>query len=49
MLLSVWVVNDMFVSRCQNVGEVYEITTADKSFESVATLKYLGMTVSNQN
>jgi hypothetical protein len=39
----------MFLSCHQNVGENYDLKTADTSFENVAQLKYLRLTVTNQN
>jgi hypothetical protein len=37
------------VSRHQNVGENRDIKIANRSFENVSQLKYLGTTVTNQN
>jgi hypothetical protein len=39
----------MLLSRHQNVGQNLEIKIANKSFENVSRLKYLGTTVTNQN
>jgi hypothetical protein len=39
----------MLLSRHQNVGQNRDIKTANKSFENVSQLKYLGTTVTNQN
>jgi hypothetical protein len=37
------------MSRHPNSGQNQNIRTADKSFENVATFKYLGTTLTNQN
>jgi hypothetical protein len=39
----------MLLSRHQNVGQNRNIKVANRSFESVSQLKYLGMTVTDQN
>jgi hypothetical protein len=39
----------MLLSHHQNVGQNWEIKLANRSFENVSELKYLGMTVTNQN
>jgi hypothetical protein len=39
----------MLLSRQQNVGQNRDIEIANRSFENVSQLKYLGMTVTNQN
>jgi hypothetical protein len=39
----------MLLSRHQNVGKNWDIKVASRSFENVAKLRYLGMTVTNQN
>jgi hypothetical protein len=39
----------MFISHHQTTGQNYYIKIANKSFENVAKLKYLEMTVTNQN
>jgi hypothetical protein len=39
----------MLLSRHQNVGQNRDIKIADRSFENVSQLKYLGTTVKNQN
>jgi hypothetical protein len=39
----------MLLSRHQNVGRKREIKIANRSFENVSQLKYLGTTVTNQN
>jgi hypothetical protein len=39
----------MVVSRHQNLGQNYNLLTANKSFENVTKFKYLGKTVSHQN
>jgi hypothetical protein len=38
----------MIVSRHPNSGQNQNIRTANESFESVATFKYLGTTLTNQ-
>jgi hypothetical protein len=42
-------INNMFLSCHQNVGQNWDITKANRSFENVSQFKYLGMTVTNQN
>jgi hypothetical protein len=39
----------MLLSHHQNAGQNQDITTANRSFENVSQLKYLGMTVINKN
>jgi hypothetical protein len=39
----------MLLSRHQNAGQNRDTKIANKSFENVSQLKYLGMTVINQN
>jgi hypothetical protein len=39
----------MLVSRCQKVGQRQSIKIGNRSFESVATFKYLGTTLIDQN
>jgi hypothetical protein len=39
----------MIISRHQNSGQNQNIRIANESFENVATFKYLGMTLTNQN
>jgi hypothetical protein len=39
----------MLLSRHQNAGQNHNIKVANRSFETVAQFKYLGMTVTNQN
>jgi hypothetical protein len=39
----------MLLSHHQNVGQNLDIKTANTSFENIAQLKYLGMTVTNKN
>jgi hypothetical protein len=39
----------MLLSRHQNVGQKRDIRIANRSFENVSQLKYLGTTVTNQN
>jgi hypothetical protein len=39
----------MLVSRDQNAGKNRDIKIGNKSFEKMSQLKYLGMTVTNQN
>jgi hypothetical protein len=39
----------MVISHHQTSGKNHYIKVANKSFEDVAKLKYLGMTVTNQN
>jgi hypothetical protein len=39
----------MLLSRQQNVGQNRDIKIANRSFENVSQLKYLGLTVTNQN
>jgi hypothetical protein len=39
----------MLLSRHQNAGQNYDIKVANRCFENVAGLKYLGTTVTNQN
>jgi hypothetical protein len=39
----------MLMSCYQNAGQNHDMKTANRSFENVAQLKYLGMSVTNQN
>jgi hypothetical protein len=39
----------MLVSRCQKEGQRQSINVGNRSFESVAKLKYLGTTLTDQN
>jgi hypothetical protein len=39
----------MLLSRHQNVGQNWDIKIANRSFENVSQIKYLGTTVTNQN
>jgi hypothetical protein len=39
----------MLLSRYQNVGQNLDIKIANRSFENVSQLKYLGTTVTNNN
>jgi hypothetical protein len=39
----------MFMCHHQKTGQIHNIKAANKSFENVAKLKYLGITVTNQN
>jgi hypothetical protein len=39
----------MLLSHHQNAEQNHDIKIAKRSFENVAQLKYLGMTVTNQN
>jgi hypothetical protein len=39
----------MLLSRHQNIGQNWEMKIANRSFENVSQLKYLGTTVTNQN
>jgi hypothetical protein len=39
----------MLLSHQQNVGQNRDMKLANRSFENVSQLKYLGMTVKNQN
>jgi hypothetical protein len=39
----------MIMSHHQNSGQNQNIRRANESFENVATFKYLGMTLTNQN
>jgi hypothetical protein len=41
--------DNMLLSCNQNGGQNHNIKIANRSFENVAQLKYLGMTVTNQN
>jgi hypothetical protein len=38
----------MLMSRHQNAGQDHNMKTANRSFENVAKIKYLGATVTNQ-
>jgi hypothetical protein len=37
------------LTQHQNVGQDHSIKIANRSFEDAAKLKYLGMTITNQN
>jgi hypothetical protein len=37
------------MSRHQNAGQYHNMKTANRFFENVAQLKYLGITITNQN
>jgi hypothetical protein len=39
----------MLMSRDQNAGQNWEIKVGNKSFQNVSQIKYLGMTVTNEN
>jgi hypothetical protein len=39
----------MLLSHHQNAGQNHDIKIANRSFENVAQLKYLGMRVTNEN
>jgi hypothetical protein len=39
----------MLLSRHQSAGQNHDIKIANRSFYNVAQLKYLGMTITNQN
>jgi hypothetical protein len=39
----------MLLSCHPNAGQNHDVDIANRSFESVAQFKYLGMTVTNQN
>jgi hypothetical protein len=39
----------MLVSRCQKAGQRQSIKIGNRSFESVAKFKYLGITLTHQN
>jgi hypothetical protein len=39
----------MLLSHHQNSGQNYDMKIANRSFENVTHLRYLGMTVTNQN
>jgi hypothetical protein len=39
----------MLLSHQQDIGQNQNIKIANRSFENVSQLKYLGMTVTNQN
>jgi hypothetical protein len=40
---------DMLVSRCQKAGQRQSIKVGNRSFESAAKFKYLGITLTDQN
>jgi hypothetical protein len=39
----------MLLSRYENAGQNHDINIANRCFQILAQLKYLGMTVTNQN
>jgi hypothetical protein len=39
----------MLLLHHQNVGQNWDIKTADRSFENMSQFKYLGRTATNQN
>jgi hypothetical protein len=39
----------MSLSRHQNAGQNLDLTLGSRRFENVAQLRYLGMTITNQN
>jgi hypothetical protein len=49
ILWNILLTNYMLLSCYQNVGQNWDITIANRSFENVSQFKYLGTTVTNQN
>jgi hypothetical protein len=42
-------INRSLESRRQNIGQNHDIKIADRRFENVGELKYLGTTITNRN